>query len=501
MDTPRPYRCGRYAFSVIACVLATALPAAGQLADRPSYNTGEGFFTLGNKVYDANGHEFVVRGLNHTHWWGNQVNNVAAIPHIARTEANTVRLVFGDSFHALSPSQQRDLIVQYTDLGIVPMVEHHGATCSESASDLARLVDYWLEPGRADYLREFEDKIMLNIANEWGNSSTVWRDAYKTAVTRLRNADINALIVIDAGGNCGQNPSAIQNYGQDIIDHDPQHNILFSQHMYAFWRDNPNAPDIGTWNGHAPYAIQPELEDIVNQNLPLIIGEFSWQGASSVPYNTATAIQIFEDLGLGWLAWSWNQNSDPDLDMVRGYQYNSDADLTPFGDLIVNHPTLGLKALAEPATVFFNDYELGDINRDGEIDIADLDALVEAIDSNSTNGKYDMDDDGVVDGDDFAHWIESIFQTGIGDANLDHKVDAFDFAALAGNFNQNGTWSQGDFNGNGFVSAFDFSLLAENFNQTYPLGGEAASTPEPASAAMLGAALLTLARRRSQQIA
>lgn len=51
-----------------------------------------------------------------------------------------------------------------------------------------------------------------------------------------------------------------------------------------------------------------------------------------------------------------------------------------------------------------------------------------------------------------------------GDANRDRSVNIGDFAILAGNFNQPGTFTAGDFNYNGSVEIGDFSILASAFN-------------------------------------
>src|SRR5579863_6940294 len=54
-------------------------------AARPSYNTGNGFFVLNGKLYDANGYEFRVRGVNRVHWDSNSAAG------IAKSGANAVR--------------------------------------------------------------------------------------------------------------------------------------------------------------------------------------------------------------------------------------------------------------------------------------------------------------------------------------------------------------------------------------------------------------------------
>jgi hypothetical protein len=64
-------------------------------------------------------------------------------------------------------------------------------------------------------------------------------------------------------------------------------------------------------------------------------------------------MQAYDDLGLGWLAWSWNQNGVPKHDMMSrtaGWQYDSAADLSNFGKLVIDDATLGLKATSRPST-------------------------------------------------------------------------------------------------------------------------------------------------------
>jgi len=79
----------------------------------------------------------------------------------------------------------------------------------------------------------------------------------------------------------------------------------------------------------------------------------------------------------------------------------------------------------------------------------------------------------------------------VGDANLDGTTDAFDFAALAANFSR----ANNIFNLVG-VDAFDFSALSANFNQVYAERIPVPATPEPATAALLGLASVSLITRR-----
>jgi len=75
-----------------------------------------------------------------------------------------------------------------------------------------------------------------------------------------------------------------------------------------------------------------------------------------------------------------------------------------------------------------------------------------------------------------------------GDANLDGKVNALDFNALASNFGSSGkTWSQGDYNYDGMINTLDFNVMASNFGLLLPSQPMAMIVPEPM---FVGAALL-----------
>jgi len=90
-----------------------------------------------------------------------------------------------------------------------------------------------------------------------------------------------------------------------------------------------------------------------------------------------------------------------------------------------------------------------------------------------------------------------------GDANLDGVVNADDYFLIDSNYiPQKPGWYNGDFNYDGLVNADDYFLIDSAFlGQTGPLASLApprnAAVPEPAVAALLAAALLTLRSRRA----
>ena len=360
---------------------------------RPAYNTGTGFFVSGGKIYDANGNEFVMKGVNAVHAWGSYSTNYKTIDQIAKTGANAARLVMYEDIStdtsnpytdaADTPARRQAVVERYLADGMVAVVEDHASITTDADSRdpaaLAEVTTHWL--ANASWLKQYEKGVILNIANEWGpvtgvsGSNTVWRDSYITQVQRLRAGpdgtvgtgdDVTNLIQIDAAGY-GQDYNSLALYAQQILDADPQHNILFSIHPYGQWRDESRAFDVSANNSdYGPWDLLTRLSSLKNRAtpLPLVIGEFAWEdfrdfSSASAPYagyRTQRLMQIADQLDIGWTGWSYNQSAPDTLNMLAGSlnntNYNSNADLSDWGNTIVNDPTYGLKASAKRATVF-----------------------------------------------------------------------------------------------------------------------------------------------------
>ena len=355
-STPTPAPTPAPAVSAVALAVPT-IPAFAATATRPAANTGVGFFVSGGEVYDPNGERFVMRGVSNNHWWGNPTTNEAAISQFRKTGANTVRTIFGTGYTGGSetPADRQRIVEKYLAQGLTPVVEDHMATCDNDAADLAEVVDRWLDPANVAWLKKYEDKVILNIANEWGPDAPAWRDAYVQQVGRLRAAGVNNLLMVDAGG-CGQAMHTLDTWGGDVLAADPQHNVVFSIHFYSEWRTENRAADVGRNNPATgdPWDVATELADARRARLPIVVGEFSSDALSFVPYQTRRVMEVAEGLGVGWIAYSWNQNNPEGLNMLPGsnWRYDSDADLTAWGNLVVNDPQVGLKATGRPATVW-----------------------------------------------------------------------------------------------------------------------------------------------------
>jgi mannan endo-1,4-beta-mannosidase len=326
---------------------------------RPPASRGSGFYVVGSRIFDKHGQPLVIAGFNHTHAWGDDADNRAAIAEFPRTRANVVRAVFMPGLGSDTPAERRAVVEQYLAHEIVPMVEDHRTTGSDDPGVLRAAVDDWLHPDNVAWLVEYEDRVILNIANEWMSSfdDDLWVDSYREAITRLRDAGLHHLLVVDAGGAFGQNPRSIRDRGAELLADDPERNVAFSVHMYGYWR-TAEATDVGTWNDagtQSPWSIDAELRAIRDRDLALIVGEIAWEGSGQVLYRSKPALQAIQSLGIGFLGWSWNWNSDPALDFMadgQAYTYAGPSDLSPAGRLFLTDPDVGIEQVARPSTAF-----------------------------------------------------------------------------------------------------------------------------------------------------
>src|SRR5579862_441446 len=179
---------------------------------RPSYNTGNGFFVLNGKLYDANGKEFRIRGVNRLHW------DSPSADGIAKSGANTVR--WDMDFTKDAATNVSEIQTQGIQNGNVPIVGNWGGTCDRNGTaSLNGIVQTWVS--QAAQWTTLDRYLMVNIANEWGpKNSTVWRDSYISAIASLRQAGYLGPLVIDAG-DCGQDVQDLLSYSTAVFNSDP----------------------------------------------------------------------------------------------------------------------------------------------------------------------------------------------------------------------------------------------------------------------------------------
>lgn len=299
-------------------------------------SASSGFYVSGTKLYDSTGKPFVMRGVNHAHSWF-KGDSAAAIAAIAKTGANTVRIVLsnGRQWTKDDLNTIRNLIALCEQNKLIAVLEVHDTTGRDDYASLDAAVEYWIEMKSA--LMGKEDRVILNIANEWLGAwdGGAWANGYIQAIPKLRNAGLNHTLIVDAAG-WGQYPASIHNYGMQVFQSDPLKNTMFSIHMYEY-------------AGGTADQVRANIDGVLNKSLAVIVGEFGHYHTDG-DVDEATIMSYSQQKGVGWLAWSWKGNGPTwaYLDLSNDWAGTS---LTGWGNTIVNGSN-GIKATSVLSGVF-----------------------------------------------------------------------------------------------------------------------------------------------------
>ncbi|OQA97742.1 MAG: Mannan endo-1,4-beta-mannosidase precursor [Bacteroidetes bacterium ADurb.Bin217] len=309
--------------------------------------------TTGN-LLDANGNNFIMKGINvPLSWYQTNVNNsIASLK--TNTGSNCLRIVVNAGYNGTTatPANVWQTAVQACiDNDMIPMIELHDWTGStNTTTDFTNMANWYVT--NAAYFKQanIAKHILINICNEWGtwqtanSNGTAWRDGFNQAVTLIRNAGINTTLIIDAVGY-GQDIDDAKNikaYAASMINADPQKNLLFSVHMYCEWRKGGD-------------DITGTLQWMRTNKIPFIVGEFGYQHATdgSCDIDEQLIMDQCQAKGIGWLAWSQKGNSTEVayLDLCGDWDCRA-ATLSAWGNTVING-TNGTKT-AVTCSVFTN---------------------------------------------------------------------------------------------------------------------------------------------------
>jgi hypothetical protein len=141
----------------------------------------------------------------------------------------------------------------------------------------------------------------------------------------------------------------------------------------------------------------------------------------------------------------------------------------------------------------------GDFDLSGVLDLPDIDDLTGQVAGMTNPAAYDLTSDSLVDIADLNAWVKDLYNSWIGDANLDGEFNSSDLVAVlaSGTYEADvdAVWSTGDFDGNGRTTSGD--LVAALADGGYEAGPRAAvsAVPEPSSVVLCLLGCLPLSRR------
>ncbi len=329
------------------CSLATAfvfLVLVGCSVSAPnvsgaSTGNGAGFHISGRYLLDANGRNFIMRGINLGYaWYPSHTDSFADVKDSA---ANTVRVVLSGGRWSMDGVQDVARVIELCKTNrLVCVLEDHDTTGygqDRAAYTLSQAVYYWQEVRNA--LVGQETYVIINIGNEpLGNANASdWVQATTNAILAMRAAGFHHTLMVDAP-NWGQDGQFImRDHAAAILRADPEHNILFSIHMYGVF-DNS-------------LKVEGYVSSFVQRGLPLVVGEFGNQAPDGNPDEDAIMATAQRE-GVGYIAWSWsgNTNGVEYLDMVTHFD---PAHRTAWGTRVIAGAN-GLLQTSQEASIYGN---------------------------------------------------------------------------------------------------------------------------------------------------
>lgn len=255
-------------------------------------------------------------------------------------DANTPGTVSG----YLTNGNLSDLLGYCHTKGMIPILEIHNITCSNTWSSFTNVaMAWWKSAAVLNLIESHKAYLIINLANEFGyarwsgNTATglnTFKTNYNTAIADMRALGVKVPIMIDAP-DCGQSSTELLSIAESMVSSDPEHNLIFSAHAY--------------WSGYATTlaAVQQKLNEAQNTNVCFILGEVaSTQDGNACGDISLAALYpvILQEActrNIGWLAWTFDQDCSSPREMTTNGEFSN---LTAYGNDLVNNASYGLKS-------------------------------------------------------------------------------------------------------------------------------------------------------------
>ena len=272
--------------------LLVAVLAFGQPA-----HAAAGFSVADGKLYDANGTEFVMRGVNHAHTWYPQ--QTSSFANIKALGANTVRVVLasGDRWTTQHHRRrrQRHLAVQGQPADLrAGGARHHRVRRAERRDHPRPRRRLLAQPRQTPSPARRSTSSSTSATSRTATRTTPrWATDNANAIKRLRAGGLTHTIMVDAP-NWGQDWSfTMRDNAASVFAADPARNTVFSIHMYGVF---DTAAEISDYLGRFRTA-----------GLPIVVGEFGFNHSDGNPDEDAI-LAYSQANGIGYLGWSWSGN-------------------------------------------------------------------------------------------------------------------------------------------------------------------------------------------------
>lgn len=263
-----------------------------------SYSQKPGLYVEGRHLYTPAGEKLILKGFNAmiVYW---DIHGKVNFPEIEKTGANCVRIFWKINGWAPPASDLDKVLANCISHNMIPIICLWDATGEWDKIQMC--LDYWTNPSIAAVLKKYEKNLIVNIANEPGNKAMgdeIFISTYSDAVTQLRSAEILAPLMIDAD-RWGRNANSVLNTGEELVEKDPEHNLIFSWHLW----------DPANYGSGTKAEIDRIINTAASKNICFVVGEFGpcerCENCSGTPINWEYLIEKAYQNEIGYLPWVW----------------------------------------------------------------------------------------------------------------------------------------------------------------------------------------------------
>jgi len=328
------------------------------------------FYVDGHYLFDTADNRMILRGINLPVLdnWGFPPDSRLA--ELEQSGANAVRLQwyakYGSPTRPAYTLSDLDTLLDMCRVNrLIPILMLADCTCQADPGLVnTELVPWWTRRDVVEVLNKHKKYLIINLGNEVGNyrwtaspasALANFTNAYIAAINSIRTKELEMPVMVDAP-DCGSTLGAFTStsLGKDLIDNDPCRNVLLSAH--AYWAGYDGMAELGT-SAAATLPIvfgevankQDEEVDATDANGRRVRRtEFCYYDLDGTTeghlpptgFNYQTLLSTIGPMDIGWLAWSWWKDRCASREITSTGNY---ADLTPYGDDIVNNAVYGLR--------------------------------------------------------------------------------------------------------------------------------------------------------------
>jgi hypothetical protein len=270
-----------------------------------SYSSSAQLQVQGRFLYNKCGQKVIIRGIEHMLYYQDQ--NQAMLPEIAKTGANSIRVMLDPALPAATLRQilQKCINDYKMYVSVAPW----------------RGQDIWFRPEIKTVLQEFEDNIIIHAFGEapyeTTNDDARWISETSALIQRIRQAGYKAPLDIQST-TFGRDPRPVIRSGQAVLNADPLRNILFGVQLY--WGD--------WYTGLYDMTIAEACQQFAALPYPVQVGACP-SDCNTDCGNMAWDESFKNELGCMWWCWTGDE-----FELSTNGQFNQ---LTADGQYIINN--------------------------------------------------------------------------------------------------------------------------------------------------------------------